>query len=114
MKRRSPPAALGLGAIAFSREEGYFLRSRCHLVPEDSDFVFERIGHDGAVLGLYALDAEGAHRLIVEAREAAATHGLTWHDEPVVLEPAEKLVTLIRRSQEIRSQEAEAGDGSAA
>ncbi len=98
-------AALGLAAITFAREEGYFLRSRCHLVPEESEFLFDRIGANGETRGLYSLDADSAQQLLIDARNAAAAHGLTWNEEPVRLEPAEKLVTLIRKSQEIDTQQ---------
>ena len=107
-------AALGLAAITFAREEGYFLRSRCHLVPEKSEFLFERIGANGETRGLYSLDADGAQQLLIDAQDAAAAHGLTWREEPVLLEPAEKLVTLIRKSQEIDTQQSgESDDGTA-
>jgi CRISPR-associated protein Csb1 len=102
---RAALAALGLAAVTLAREEGYYLRSRCHLVPESSRFAFERVDHDGEVRARYELDGEGACRLVAEAATAAEEYGLCWEREPVVLRPAEKLVELIRRSQAIKREE---------
>lgn len=103
---RAALAALGLAAVALAREDGYFLRSRCHLVPEEAELGFERVGHDGSVRGIYTLGTAAVRELVTQATKAAEAHGLPWRTEPVVLKPAKKLVTLIRKSQEIARVEA--------
>jgi CRISPR-associated protein Csb1 len=97
---RTALAALGLAAVAFQREDGFDLRSRCAFVP-DGPLVLELVGRDGGTTGSHSLSAADAERLVAEAAEAAAAHGMGWATEPVDLRPAPKLVELIRRSRKV-------------
>jgi CRISPR-associated protein Csb1 len=103
---RAVIAALGVVALSLQFEEGYQLRSRCQLVPTftpryewlgrttvDSDF--EDISADVAIDALKSLVAHGK-RL-----------GLAWEDQPIQLEPEQKLVDLIAKSDASISEEAE-------
>jgi CRISPR-associated protein Csb1 len=97
---RTALAALGLAAVAFQREEGFDLRSRCAFVPE-GPLALEVVDRDGASSGPYALTSEDAAALVKRASQAAEAEGMGWSAEPVDLIPAPKLVELIRRSREV-------------
>jgi CRISPR-associated protein Csb1 len=92
-------AALGLYAVALQREEGYFLRSRCHLVPlESAQYQF---------IGLTAQDVEAADLPTAVIRETfelavkqAKKAGLAWQAGVTELQPTGKLVELVRKSDE--------------
>lgn len=97
---RTALAALGLAAVAFQREEGFDLRSRCAFVP-DGPLALEVVDRDGASAGPYALTSEDAVALVKNASEAAEAVGMGWSAKPIDLLPAPKLVELIRRSREV-------------
>jgi CRISPR-associated protein Csb1 len=96
---RAVLAALALYAIARQREEGYSLRSRCHLVPvEPARYEF---------LGSTAKDVEEVDMPLETIRDAfalavkqAGKVGLTWREGVIDLKPAAKLVELVRRGDE--------------
>lgn len=96
-------AALGLAAVAFQRDDGYDLRSRCAFVPEGG-LTLEILGRDGTSQGSYTLDPPAAEALLEAARAAADECGMGWPVEPVDLRPAPKLVELMRRSREVASR----------
>jgi CRISPR-associated protein Csb1 len=91
-------AALGLAAVAWSRDNGYGLRSRADLVPT-GPLVLELLPRDGGEPARYQLDPEGAAALLDAAAGAAAAQGMGWETAPVRLRPAPKLVHLIRQSR---------------
>lgn len=93
-------AALALAAIAYQRENGYDLRSRCALRPL-GPLTLELIPGDGGDGQTFAFDRDSAKALLNEARKAAAKHGLSWPEEPLTLVPAPKLVGLIRKSRQL-------------
>jgi CRISPR-associated protein Csb1 len=93
-------AALGLAAVAFQRDEGFDLRSRCAFVPEGA-LQLEIVSRDGETTGPYGLTSEQAGDLLEQAATAAADAGMPWTSEPVDLVPAPKLVDLIRRSRAV-------------
>jgi len=88
-------AALGLAAICLLDEDGYDLRSRCLL--DGKPGTFEFVGR-GETLG-FSLDANAACALLAEAAAAAVTAGLPWSEEPVMLEPSDKLNRLVVESR---------------
>ncbi len=105
---RTALAALGLAAVVYQRENGYDLRSRCVLVGMEP-LCFELLSNDGAPPARLALDRAGAQALVAEAQLEAKKAGLGWDRGPVNLEPAPKLVQLIRHSRDLlRAGEAEA------
>jgi CRISPR-associated protein Csb1 len=101
---RTALAALGLAAIAYQRDNGYDLRSRCALRPL-APLSLELVPGDGGEPRAFALDRPSARRLLEEAAEAARAAGLPWRREPIDLKPAPKLVGLIRKSRELTSVE---------
>ncbi len=105
---RTTIATLGLAAMALQREDGFDLRSRCAFVPEHAGAAaVELVDRDGTVLGPYRLDAEVALSLVAQAASAAAAHGFAWDTTPIDLQPADKLVDLIRRSRAASGQGAD-------
>ncbi len=96
---RTALAALGLAGVVLAFELGFDLRSRCVLAAT-GPLVFEVVGRSGTVSSVQ-LDAAAALELVAQAARAAATAGLAWRTEELVLAPADRLVELIRRSQDI-------------
>jgi CRISPR-associated protein Csb1 len=97
---RTALAALGLAAIAYQRENGYDLRSRCALRPLDP-LSIELIPGDGASPQPFALDCKAAGGLLERAATKVKEAALPWRTSPLDLKPAPKLVGLIRKSREL-------------
>lgn len=93
-------AALGLAATVLAVEEGFDLRSRCVLVPR-GPLRFELLPRDGTPPKEFTLDRAAALALVAEGRAAAAAAGLNWLTEELLLQPTDRLVELIRRSQDL-------------
>jgi CRISPR-associated protein Csb1 len=96
---RTAIAALGLTAAALTRDESADLRSRCHLIatsPPEWELI-DKPGHDPL---RFQLSGDAALALLNEAIAAAKSAGLPWEDE-IELQPADDLVELVRRSQEL-------------
>jgi CRISPR-associated protein Csb1 len=97
-------AALGLAAVTAQDRNGYFLRSRCDLVPEaNSAPGFELIEANGSI-EIVDLDLGQATRLAAEAVRAARAAGLGWNEEDLLLKPQAKLVQLVSASRELALQ----------
>lgn len=96
--------ALGLAAAALAAENGYDLRSRCLLWP-DEPLKWELLERPGAPTREFTIDADMALQVLKEAVAAAEKKGLKWRDEPLRLVPAPQLVELLRRSQELAAAE---------
>jgi CRISPR-associated protein Csb1 len=94
-------AALALAAVTAQDRDGYFLRSRCDLVPEEnSPRSFEIIDASGGIETV-DLDFGEAARLAQEAIKAAGSAGLPWNDKDLVLKPQAKLVQLVSASRQL-------------
>ncbi len=96
---RTVLAALALYAVALQREDGYFLRSRCHLVPLDESRA-EIIGTTAAGVKLFTLTAQAARSTFEESLKEARKVGLSWQKGIIELQPSADLVELVRRSDE--------------
>jgi CRISPR-associated protein Csb1 len=96
---RTVLAALALYASALQREDGYFLRSRCHLVPQ-APARYELVGATSQEVEPFLLTAEAARTIFAEACQRAKKAGLSWKGGLVELQPTEKLKELVRRSDE--------------
>lgn len=79
-------------------EEGFGLRSRYVLVSQD-DLRFELLYGGGQGGREFSLDRVLALGLVTAARDSGARHGLTWQEDEILLQPAERLVDLVRRSR---------------
>lgn len=95
---RAVLAALGLAAATWAFEAGTDLRSRCLLWP-DGPMVWDLLDRPGDEPRRFSLDADGALRLLNEAVAGAKGKGLPWPEDPIVLQPSDDLVELVRLSQ---------------
>jgi CRISPR-associated protein Csb1 len=94
-------AVLGLLAVTAQDRFGYFLRSRCDLVPEQgSSRQFEVIDSEGRIETV-DLDATRTSALAAEAAKAAAAVGLKWAETDLILTPQNKLVQIVLKSREL-------------
>ncbi len=97
---RTVLAAMALCGATLAAEEGYDLRSRCLLWPT-GPMTWEVLDRPGEAPRTFTLDAGGAIALFKAAVERAESLGLSWHKEPLRLDPSPQLVDLVRTSQEI-------------
>lgn len=97
---RTAIAALGVVAIAYQHEMDYDLRSRCLLVPQHPPRL-EIIKRDGSNPDSVAVDRATASELLHHAAEEADRAGLGWETSEIRLEPAPKLVELIKKSRQV-------------
>ena len=98
---RSLLAALGLVALAEQDACGYALRSRCDLVCEDRA-PLELVHPDGTTENI-EIGREAAHKLYKDAFQDAKAEDAKFNlsAEPLSLKPQEKLVEIVRKSQEL-------------
>lgn len=96
---RSMLAALGILALAEQDARGYALRSRCDLVCDGRDPI-EVVHMDGSSVAV-ELSTRSARELYESARKEAIKAGFAFPAEPVTLIPQDKLVEIIRSSQEL-------------
>lgn len=94
---RAVIAALGLLAIAMNIEEGYQLRSRCHLIPLEQP-QFELLGRTAKEFEVFTVDSDTALGALNLALEAAASQGLKWHSRRIELTPRADLEKLVEFS----------------
>jgi len=102
-------AALGLVALTEQDARGYALRSRCDLVC-DGKAPLELVHADGGI-EKFEIDREAAQRLYAEAYAAAGGAGFNFPREPIRLLPQDKLVAIVRSSQQL-ALEGEGGEAS--
>ena len=92
--------ALGLCGSVLAAERGLDLRSRCLLWPTELQ-KWELLGRPGDDPQKVELDADGAVALLQAAIDEARAKNLPWRNTPLKLKPAQKLVKLVRKSQEL-------------
>jgi len=100
-------AALGLLALVEQDARGYALRSRCDLVCEGRA-PLERVRADGEVEGV-SLERGAVRALYAEALGAARAVGFSMAEAPIRLTPQQKLIEIVRRSQEL-ARDGEGGE----
>lgn len=113
---RSLLAALGLVALTEQDARGYALRSRCDLVC-DGRAPLELVRSDGSTEAV-EVDRTQARTLYDAAYLAAQGAGFSLLSKPLKLKPQDKLVEIVRKSQELAlagkgSEEEEAGSDDA-
>jgi CRISPR-associated protein Csb1 len=106
---RASLLALELAAAISQDMDGYFLRSRCDLVPVPPDDlrtsedapsgVFELVHADGTSSPC-EFDFASVCKLVANCAGRAAEGGLRWHDHDLLLRPQPKLVELVKRSRQ--------------
>ena len=95
---RTAIAALGLAAIVYQHETDFDLRSRCLLLPEHGPRI-ELLARDGSADGVAGLDRHSVAKILAAAASHAEALNIGWETEEIRLEPAPKLLELIRRSR---------------
>ena len=101
---RTAIAALGVAAIVFQHEMDYDLRSRCLLIPTHPPRI-ELLSRDGSAPETVDVDRGVAASILEAATTAATDAGIGWETAEIRLEPAPKLVELIRRSRKVAHAE---------
>lgn len=106
---RTVLAALALAAIEHQRRQGYFLRSRCDLIPvDDPVYYLLRTAKDKTP---FSLSAKTADAIFEAAVNAAKEANLPWRDEPIELRPKPALVELVTLSRQLSAAEEAEGNG---
>lgn len=95
---RTAVAALGVAAIAYQYENDFDLRSRCLLLPIHPPRI-EMLRRDGSAGEVVDLDRSAASEILSAAARHASNAGIGWEEGDIRLEPAPKLLELIRRSR---------------
>ena len=99
---RTALAALGLAAGTLARNDTD-LRSRCQLFAETAP-TWELLDRPAEPPRTFDLDQDAALQLLADAIAQARKAELPWEDR-IELTPSAELVELVRRSQELASQE---------
>jgi CRISPR-associated protein Csb1 len=107
---RAVLAVLALYVVALQQAEGYFLRSRCHLVPKQPA-VYQAVGATASEVEELPVTKAVACEALKLAVARAKEVGLNWQAGVIELTPTKKLVELVRRSDE--RAKAEGGDADA-
>ncbi len=100
-------AALGLAAIACQREQGYWLRSRCELVPITEDLKsLQMIAADGTTTEFKIPSGKEACEMVKAAAAEARKHKLLPKEGTVLrLSPSPKLLALVKASRGMNGQD---------
>lgn len=108
IEARTYLAALGLVCLIAQKSQGYWLRSRCELVPiPEKAGSLELVGADGQVSVLGNLSLDHALELLSDAAAPLRKRKLLpAKGEILQLSPSDKLVTLVRRSRGLNPQQA--------
>jgi len=101
---RTSVAALGVAAIVLQHEMDHDLRSRCLLIPQHPPRI-ELVGRDGSAPESIDIDRDGASQILSQAAQASSGLGLAWETAQIKLQPAPKLLELLRRSREVSARE---------
>ena len=95
---RTAIAALGIAAIVYQHKTDFDLRSRCLLIPTEPMRV-EMLHRDGASDKVAEISTKDAASLLTKAVDHAKEAGIGWEENEIILEPAPKLIELIKRSR---------------
>lgn len=90
-------AALALTMLEGRVEQGWDLRSGCHLVPE-AEPTLELVGRLGNTIKEWPLMNLNSADLLAEAVEEGKKAGLNWDVPPLQLEASPEQLELLRRS----------------
>ena len=97
-------AALGVAAIAYLYEHDYDLRSRCLLIPTETQ-TLELVARDGSAPTVVDINRSVASDILKRAAEEAAKAGIGWETSEIRLEPSPKLVELLAKSRKAAKTE---------
>ena len=97
-------AALGVAAAAYIYEHDYDLRSRCLLIPTETQ-TLELVARDGSAPTVVDINRSVASDILKRAAEEAAKAGIGWETSEIRLEPSPKLIELLAKSRKAAKTE---------
>ena len=97
-------AALGVAAAAYLYEHDYDLRSRCLLIPTETQ-TLELVARDGSAPTVVGINRSVASDILKRAAEEAAKAGIGWETSEIRLEPSPKLIELLAKSRKAAKTE---------
>ena len=97
-------AALGVAAVAYLYEHDYDLRSRCLLVPNETQ-TLELVARDGSAPTVVDINRSVASDILKRAAEEAEKAGIGWETSEIRLEPSPKLIELLAKSRKAAKTE---------
>ena len=97
-------AALGIAAAAYLYEHDYDLRSRCLLIPTETQ-TLELVARDGSAPTVVDINRSVASDILKRAAEEAAKAGIGWETSEIRLEPSPKLIELLAKSRKAAKTE---------
>ena len=97
-------AALGVAAAAYLYEHDYDLRSRCLLIPTETQ-TLELVARDGSAPTVVDINRSVASDILKRAAEEAAKAGIGWETSEIRLEPSPKLIELLAKSRKAAKTE---------
>ncbi len=101
---RTAIAAIGVAAIVLQYEMDHDLRSRCLLIPQHLPQI-ELVSRDGSSPEVMDINRNTAVKMVGQAAQTSADLGLSWETSEIKLQPAPKLLELLRRSREVSARE---------
>lgn len=90
--------SLGLYGLISQMDKGYFLRSRCDLIPVNK-IQMEVIGRTLEEIETYELRAGDMLEALNDSLKEAQKHGLKWREEPLIVKGGERLIKMVERSR---------------
>lgn len=105
---RTAVAALGVAAVVLQHEMDHDLRSRCLLIPQNPPRI-ELVGRDGSAPEVVDIDQDAVAQIVDRAAQASADIGLGWEASEIKLQPAPKLLDLLRRSRDVSARKTSGG-----
>ena len=97
-------AALGVAAAAYLYEHDYDLRSRCLLIPTETQ-TLELVARDGSAPDVVDINRSVASDILKRAAEEAEKAGIGWETSEIRLEPSPKLIELLAKSRKAAKTE---------
>ena len=97
-------AALGVAAVAYLYEHDYDLRSRCLLVPNETQ-TLELVARDGSAPTVVDINRSVASDILKRAADEAEKAGIGWETSEIRLEPSPKLIELLAKSRKAAKTE---------
>lgn len=97
-------AALGVAAAAYLYEHDYDLRSRCLLIPNETQ-TLELVARDGSAPTVVDINRSVASDILKRAAEEAEKAGIGWETSEIRLEPSPKLIELLAKSRKAAKTE---------
>lgn len=97
---RTVLAALYLYALSLQQEEGFLLRSRCHLLPSE-DPKWEWLGATAKEIEDFSFDSQIARQVVQDAVSQAEQKGMSWETQPINMKASDKLTKALDENRRL-------------